>query len=84
MLRQFRNTILDGGWNCYRRPEVCHAATRALAPLAEKDEVEPEDVTAAFDLLLTTGMRPLPSFDLVGDPEEDDQEDGQEAAEVPG
>jgi hypothetical protein len=74
VLRQVRNSILDGGWRRYRVPEVRAAAVDVLARL-QGEQVEPEDVTRAFDRLFGAGARPMPLFDLS---DEDDEAEGEE------
>lgn len=56
VLRQVRDSFLNGGWEKYRRPEVRGAALSVLKRLSGQDEVSGEDVSSAFDELLQAGL----------------------------
>jgi hypothetical protein len=66
ILRQLRNTLLNGGWNRYRQPAVRRAAVAILTHLAEAEKVLPSLVDEAFEQLSRASLNPvgasLPEF----------------------
>ena len=81
VLRQVRNTFLDGGWEQYRKPEARRSAKLVLDKLAEAEEVPAEVAREAFKLLTQNGLNAvgpgLPTLD-----EEDETQDVEELEEV--
>jgi hypothetical protein len=59
ILRQLRNTLMNGGWSRYRAPEVRRAAVEILNGLAEAEEVLPQRVDESFDRLHASGLNPV-------------------------
>ena len=58
ILRQVRDTFLNGGWEDYRRPGPREAAARVLTRLATAEEdISPDDVEAAEVELEKEGNR---------------------------
>lgn len=76
MLRQVRDTFLNGGWEDYRRPGPREAAARVLNRLARAEEdITPEDVDAAETELENGGVRAnLPKGLFVEVPTEEESE----------
>jgi hypothetical protein len=74
ILRRLRDTLLDGGSNHYRRPEVRGAAVQVLQQLGELEEVTPKHVANAVDLLrrqklATVALGPILDADAESDEE---------------
>ena len=80
ILRQVRNTLMNGGWNKYRDPAVRQTATDVLNSLAEADQVLPQDVNTVFDRLYQAGLNPVGSPVFVS-ADEDETRNGQEVTE---
>jgi hypothetical protein len=59
ILRQVRNTLMNGGWNRYRTAAVRETAARILSHLAEAEEVLPGKVDEVFDQLDRAGLDPV-------------------------
>jgi hypothetical protein len=78
VLRQVRNTLMNGGWNKYREPVVRQTVARVLSTLAEAEEILPSQVDAFSEQLYIADLDPVGSLALAAD-EEDDGKD-----EVPG
>jgi hypothetical protein len=57
ILRQIRDTFLDGGHEQYKKPHVRILIASILQKLAEADEVTPEDVDQAWDELYDNEIR---------------------------
>jgi hypothetical protein len=81
VLRQLRNTLMNGGWNRYRDPTVRRTGAEILTHLAEADEVLPRKVDEAFDQLDRAGLNPV-GAPLPEASEEETTADAQD--EVPG
>jgi hypothetical protein len=79
ILRQVRNTFLDGGWESYRKADARRTAAAALEHLATAEEVTPRDVDVWFTKLIESGADPVGAkmFTMT----EDDETDGEE--EIP-
>lgn len=77
ILRQVRNTLMNGGWNQYRDPAVRRAAADTLKGLAEAEEVLPPRVDEAFDRLFAAGLTPA-GAQLLGAGAEGDTPDAEE------
>jgi hypothetical protein len=58
ILRQLRDTFLDGGWERYRDAEARDCAVEILQQLAAADEVSGEDASRTMDMLLDLGLNP--------------------------
>lgn len=56
VLRQIRDSFLNGGWEKYRRSDVRSAVLDVLKRLSKQDEVSGDDVNYAFDELLRVGL----------------------------
>jgi hypothetical protein len=80
VLRQLRNTLMNGGWNKYRDPAVRRAAAEILNGLAEADEVLPQRVNESFDRLYAAGVNPVGTR-LFAAGDDDETPDGED--EVP-
>jgi hypothetical protein len=82
ILRQIRDTFLDGRHEQYRNQEAREALLGILMRLSDADEVTPDDVDAAFDQLQESGIAaPLPQLFLI---EQDKEEpNGGGTAEIP-
>jgi transcriptional regulator with XRE-family HTH domain len=76
ILRQLRNTLMNGGWNKYRDPCVRQTTVEILNELAEAVEVLPQQVDEAFDRLNSTGLNPV-GVSLFAVANEDDAGEGQ-------
>lgn len=74
ILRLIRDSLLDGGWENYRRPEVRTAVCDLLDVLQSKEEVDAEDAHQAFDSL--DEMELLPRPPLMPDVKEETQLSG--------
>ncbi len=59
VLRQLRDTFLDGGWEKYRKPEICDRVAKILKDLARMDEVTAEYADTTMDELLEIGLSPV-------------------------
>jgi hypothetical protein len=61
VLRQVRDTFLDGGWENYRQ-ETTRQAVGALLDqhLGQPEDVGPDAVKQVFAALLALGLRPVP------------------------
>jgi len=70
ILRQLRDTFLDGGWHQYRRPDAREAAVTVLRQLESREPIEPDDVTRAFDVLWKLQKHSLATFPGIGDEDE--------------
>jgi hypothetical protein len=81
VLRQLRNTLMNGGWNKYRDPAVRRVGAEILNELAEVDEVLPVRVNEWFNRISGTGANPV-GAPLFADDEEDEAKNGE--AEAPG
>jgi transcriptional regulator with XRE-family HTH domain len=81
ILRQVRNTLMNGGWNQYRDPAVRRSATDIVSGLAETDAVLAQRVEESFDRLYAAGLNPA-GAQLVGASAEDDPPDAED--QVPG
>jgi hypothetical protein len=79
VLRRLRDTFLDGGWDRYRSRESRTVALSILIPLAETEEITPDDATRAFNELFDHGLKPmtLTPFEDDGEGEEIDVEEGE-------
>ena len=77
ILRQVRNTFLDGGWETYRKGDVRRTAAAALEYLATAEEVTAQDVDVWFTKLIESGVDPVGAkmFTLTEDDETDDEEE---------
>jgi hypothetical protein len=77
ILRQVRNTFMNGGWQKYRDSSIRSEANRIMDDLAEAEEIFPEKVDEVFDRLSQVHLNPVgsPAFAL---DEEDDTADAQE------
>lgn len=80
ILRQLRNTLMNGGWNRYRAPDSRRTALTILARLAEAEEILPKDVDEVFDRLYDAGLHPVGAPLFTAD-EEDEAPDGE--TEIP-
>lgn len=58
ILRQVRDTLLNLGWENYRRVEARNCVAAILRHLAQTDEVSPADADLAMDQLLDLGLDP--------------------------
>ena len=76
ILRQLRDTFMNGGWEAYRRSDARTLAYAIVDHLANAVEVTPKDANAAFDKLCQLGLNPVGQF-LHGTETEKDA-DGQE------
>lgn len=72
VLRQLRDTLLNGGWKRYREPAVRSAAVSILQRLAVADEVSADDAYCAMDQLLELGLNPAAGT-LFADGEEEEK-----------
>jgi hypothetical protein len=81
ILRQLRNTLMNGGWNKYRDGAVRQVAREILTRLAEADTVLAQEVDEAFDRLCDAGLNPV-GASLLADADEDQDADAQE--KIPG
>jgi hypothetical protein len=81
ILRQLRNTLMNGGWNGYKDPAARATAVAILNHLAEAEDVLPKEADESFDRLSDVGLDPV-GAKLFGGDEEDDTIDGEN--EVPG
>jgi hypothetical protein len=81
ILRQLRNTLMNGGWNKYRDPSVRRIAVEILKGLAIAEEVLPQSVNESFDRLYAARMNPvgMPLFPVE---KNDETPDGQD--QIPG
>ena len=62
ILRQLRDTFMNGGWESYRRSDACGLAIELLENLASAVEITPKDANAAFERLFRLGLNPVGSF----------------------
>jgi hypothetical protein len=61
VLRQVRDTFLDGGWTSYRDEKTRQAVSALLdRHLGQVEEVGPATVKQALEELLALGLRPVP------------------------
>jgi hypothetical protein len=74
ILRQIRDTILDGGWEKYRKEDVRQTILGVLQKAGQAEEVPPRLVDECFDLLYDRGLTVVGPFPI----------DVQETSEVPG
>ncbi|MGO8691733.1 MAG: hypothetical protein ACLQLG_19095 [Thermoguttaceae bacterium] len=58
VLREVRDSFLNGGWQKYREPGVAEAVAGILGKLAQADEVVADDVDAAMATLFDLGLEP--------------------------
>ena len=58
ILREVRDSFMNGGWQEYSNPDVANAVADILRKLAVADEVSAEDVETAMDTLLDLGLEP--------------------------
>lgn len=79
MLRQVRNTLMNGGWNQYRKTEVRKLVVDILQELANVEEVVPNHVKSGFARLLEAKLNPIGAPLPLDD--EDESINGQE--EIP-
>ncbi|MFM9963203.1 MAG: hypothetical protein ACKV2Q_18500 [Planctomycetaceae bacterium] len=56
VLRQIRDSFLNGGWEKYRRADARNAALGALKRLSSQDEVSGDEVNFAFNELLKADL----------------------------
>ena len=78
ILRQVRDSFMNGGWESYRRPDARNVAFMIADQLASATEVAPKDVDAAFESLMQARLNPVGRF--ICDPVFQDEElDGEEA-----
>lgn len=80
ILRQVRNTLMNGGWNRYRDAKARITVAAILERLANAEEVHAEDVDSVFDDLCRAKLNPVGSF-LSGT--ENESPDVEKEAEVP-
>ncbi len=59
ILRQLRNTLMNGGWRDYRDAKVRKTAIAIVRILQEAEEVTPQQVEEAFDQLHDAGLNPV-------------------------
>lgn len=75
ILRQVRDTFMDGGHERYRDPKARALVAEIFKRLAEADEVTPEDVDQVWDDLYDSGLAPpMPALFVIE--EERDETDG--------
>jgi hypothetical protein len=71
ILRQIRDTFLDGGHERYRAPKARDLVAAIFERLSEADEVMPEDVDQVWDELYDGGLSaPLPAIFVVEEAKE--------------
>lgn len=58
ILRQIRDTLLNFGWEHYRRGQVRDCVAAILTHMVQADEVTPPDAELAMDQLLDLGLNP--------------------------
>ncbi len=84
ILRQLRNSFLDGGWENYREPRARQSAIVVLSQLAEAESVSPENVKDAFKQFIRNNLNPvglhIPDLETA----EEEQEDASQETEIPG
>ena len=63
IFRLVRDTLMDGNWDAYRRPDVRHAVAQLLYGLAaNRGSVEPEEAMAGIDTLDGLGLLKVPQL----------------------
>lgn len=71
ILRQLRDTFLNGGWQSYINAEARAAALSALRRLGAADEITRDDVYESLDKLLDAALNP--SIGFAGDDAEEEE-----------
>jgi|SRR5579864_451803 len=71
ILRQLRDSLMDGGWEHYRNGESRKAVTVFLEKILSLDEVTPKQEGQFFDLLMSHGLMALPYIALENDQEKE-------------
>lgn len=71
--RLLRDSIMNGGWDDYRKENAFDAVVGIFSSLANRDEFAASDVYVASEQLANLGMRTLPQLDLMYDEEEADE-----------
>lgn len=56
VLRQVRDSLMDGGWESYRNAEARQAVSELLEELAAMEHVEPECAERAREMLESLGL----------------------------
>ena len=76
ILRQIRTTIMNGGWNHYRAPDVRNLVKSLLEHLASIEDVSAKDAHLAFEKLNGVGLDSIgaPLFETCDGDESDDHE----------
>jgi hypothetical protein len=80
ILRQLRNTFINGGWERYRISAARNTAIDVFRYLSNADEIVPEDVRRIFDELLNAGFEPVGVSLFDTTEEEPDVEEDEEVS----
>lgn len=56
ILRRIRDSIQNGGWDAYRKPEVRHVVASILDDLSKLEEVQPRHVKMASEKIADVGL----------------------------
>jgi len=75
-LRRVRNTLMNGGWEEFRRAEARGAAEATVLALIHAETVTPEIADAAFNRLFDAGLTQVPSHFDDGDAVADEEDAG--------
>jgi hypothetical protein len=78
ILRQLRDSFMNGGWNSYRQEESRSLACNLLANLASAEEILPEHVDAAFERLIGMGLGQVPAFAFAHEADHEEADDEEE------
>ena len=71
VLRQVRDSFLNGGWERYREKRVRDAVCQALKNLASEEEVTAKFADECMDLFLDLGLEPVATLQLPDEYEEE-------------